>query len=176
MKYIFFILFFFFILNLKAEEDYQFILLKGVEALRSRDMLKGIEMMNSYLKGYPNSPYALSNRGMAYYQMGDIENACQDLNLAKVYGFEQRKQFTSYFCDPAYKLNLMKEEYYKEQTLLPENGNRPLYTRRDSLRGALRPERTCFDVYFYDLSVRIKPHTKKIAGNNRILFHVLNET
>lgn len=31
------------------------------------------------------------------------------------------------------------------------------FTRADTLRGMLRPERTCYDVTFYDLHLRIDP-------------------
>ena len=29
------------------------------------------------------------------------------------------------------------------------------FTRADSLRGSLRPERTCYDVQFYELKVKV---------------------
>lgn len=47
---------------------------------------------------------------------------------------------------------------------------RKKYTRQDSLRGALSPERLCFDVYYYDLQVKIPPKKGKIVGSNRIYF------
>ena len=59
---------------------------------------------------------------------------------------------------------------------MPENNYRPEYTRTDTLRGALRPERTCFDVNYYDLKVRIIPKGKKIAGNNDIYFTMLDSS
>ncbi|MBI3142809.1 MAG: M1 family metallopeptidase [Bacteroidetes bacterium] len=48
------------------------------------------------------------------------------------------------------------------------------FTRADSLRGGLRPERTCFDVVHYDLNLGFNLEYKEIQGYNQILFHVLS--
>jgi len=50
------------------------------------------------------------------------------------------------------------------------------YTRRDSLQGGLRPERTCFDVQRYDLNITLNPEKKYINGYNDITFKVLETT
>ena len=44
------------------------------------------------------------------------------------------------------------------------------FTRYDTLRGALNPYRTCYDVYFYDLSIKFFPDQKRIKGHNTIHF------
>lgn len=44
------------------------------------------------------------------------------------------------------------------------------FTRKDSLHGGLRPERTCFDVLRYDLNIKIDPKAKTIVGFNDITF------
>lgn len=44
------------------------------------------------------------------------------------------------------------------------------FSRADTLRGLLSKERSCFDVTFYDLTVKIDPATKRIAGSNSIVF------
>ncbi|HET8886787.1 MAG TPA: M1 family metallopeptidase [Salinimicrobium sp.] len=49
------------------------------------------------------------------------------------------------------------------------------YTRADTLRGSLRPERTNFDVLKYDLSVKVNPEKRFISGMNEITFSVLKE-
>lgn len=48
------------------------------------------------------------------------------------------------------------------------------FTKADSLRGCLRPERTAFDMLKYDLNVQVKPKEKFIQGYNSITFKVLN--
>ena len=49
-------------------------------------------------------------------------------------------------------------------------------TRKDSLKGGLRFERTCFDVLRYDLNIKINPDEKSIIGFNEITFKVLLNT
>ena len=50
------------------------------------------------------------------------------------------------------------------------------FTRKDSLHGGLRFERTCFDVLRYNLDIMVLPRTKKIKGNNEIVFKVVENT
>lgn len=50
------------------------------------------------------------------------------------------------------------------------------FTRKDSLQGGLRPERTCFDVQRYDLDIMADIDKKAIAGSNTITFKVVNAT
>lgn len=49
------------------------------------------------------------------------------------------------------------------------------FTHADSLRGSLRPERTCYDVTFYDLNVKVDPATQRISGSNAIHFQTLKD-
>ena len=51
-----------------------------------------------------------------------------------------------------------------------------LITRKDSLKGSLRIERTCFDVLRYDLNVKMTPSEKSIVGFNEITFKVHTNT
>ena len=44
------------------------------------------------------------------------------------------------------------------------------FTRRDSLHGGLRPERTDYDVQRYDLNITINPGERSITGYNDITF------
>ncbi len=50
------------------------------------------------------------------------------------------------------------------------------FTRRDSLQGSLRPERTCFDVLRYDLNLTIEPEYRTLVGFNDITFKVVEKT
>ena len=47
------------------------------------------------------------------------------------------------------------------------------YTRADTLRGSLRPERSNYDVLKYDLFVKVNPAEKHISGVNKITFKAL---
>ncbi|WP_333600985.1 M1 family metallopeptidase [Flavobacterium sp.] len=50
------------------------------------------------------------------------------------------------------------------------------FTRKDSLQGGLRPERTSFDVLRYDLNIKINPEERSIVGYNDIRFKVIENT
>jgi aminopeptidase N len=50
------------------------------------------------------------------------------------------------------------------------------FTRKDSLHGGLRFERTCFDVLRYDLNIKINPDEKSIVGYNEITFTIVEPT
>ncbi len=45
-----------------------------------------------------------------------------------------------------------------------------IFSKADTLRGSLRPERTCYDVKFYELHVEIDTSNKTIKGSNEIFF------
>ncbi|MBS1613677.1 MAG: M1 family metallopeptidase [Bacteroidetes bacterium] len=49
------------------------------------------------------------------------------------------------------------------------------YTHADTLRGSLRPERTCYDVTFYELRIKLDTAAKSISGSNKIVFNVLED-
>lgn len=47
------------------------------------------------------------------------------------------------------------------------------FTQQDTLRGALRPERTCYDVIFYDLDIKVDVDKKFILGSNEITYRAV---
>lgn len=49
------------------------------------------------------------------------------------------------------------------------------FTEADTLRGMLRPERTCYDVTFYDLNIKIDPGKKFIAGYVDVFYTTLED-
>ena len=49
------------------------------------------------------------------------------------------------------------------------------FTPADTLRGKLSTLRTCYDVLFYDLDVKVDPETKSIQGNTIIRFRSVND-
>lgn len=53
---------------------------------------------------------------------------------------------------------------------------KPAVTQKDSLRGSLTFPRTCYDVIYYHLDMKIDPEHKSIAGTNTILFEVVADT
>lgn len=60
--------------------------------------------------------------------------------------------------------------------LLPFQSNAQSFTRKDSLHGGLRHERTSYDVLRYNLDLTVFPKTKNIIGSNTIDFKVVENT
>ncbi len=55
------------------------------------------------------------------------------------------------------------------------DGNNGNFNKGDTLRGALSPERNCFDVSYYDLNLDINFEDQSISGYNDIQYTVLND-
>ncbi|MDT8347943.1 MAG: hypothetical protein RQ756_09080, partial [Flavobacteriaceae bacterium] len=47
------------------------------------------------------------------------------------------------------------------------------FTRQDSLRGSITPERAWWDLNFYELEIEVDPVTKSINGSNTVHYKVL---
>ena len=58
------------------------------------------------------------------------------------------------------------------QRLLEEKEN---FTRQDTLRGSITPERIWWDLTSYHLAIEVVPNLKFISGNNTIRYRVLEE-
>ena len=48
------------------------------------------------------------------------------------------------------------------------------FSRTDSLRGMWSPERSCYDITYYDLDVRVDPERQWVGGSNTIRFRVVD--
>ncbi len=57
---------------------------------------------------------------------------------------------------------------------LSRKANGQGFTRQDTLRGSITPERAWWDLTDYDLSVRVFPDTKYISGTNIIRYKVIS--
>lgn len=146
---------------------------KSMEKFDRSDFHGVIEDMNRLTDLTPGLFSAVYNRGIARLYLGDKEGACSDMELARSMGMKDHADYIDYICNDEIIRKSMIRSYYENTMVYPEQGYRPVYTRADSLRGSLHPERTCFDVFFYDLSVKINPKRKRIEGSNRIHFHVV---
>ncbi|MCP4054132.1 MAG: M1 family metallopeptidase, partial [Mesoflavibacter sp.] len=47
------------------------------------------------------------------------------------------------------------------------------FTRQDTLRGSITPEREWWDLSYYHLDIKVEPETKTISGKNTIQYKVL---
>src|SRR3990172_9468393 len=55
------------------------------------------------------------------------------------------------------------------------SGETLVFTRADTLRGMLTPLRTCYDVTYYHLDVRIDTLKKALSGSNTIHFRAVDD-
>lgn len=53
---------------------------------------------------------------------------------------------------------------------------RAQFTRADTLRGSITPERACYDVTYYQLDIKIDTLKRAISGSNTISFKVVEST
>jgi aminopeptidase N len=56
-----------------------------------------------------------------------------------------------------------------------ESQERTDFSRADTLRGMNGPLRTCYDISYYHLDVRVDPATQSIQGSNQILFSAVDD-
>ncbi len=58
--------------------------------------------------------------------------------------------------------------------LLPvTKGQTPVFTRQDTLRGSITPERAWWDLKYYHLDIAVNPSDSSIKGSNTVMYKVL---
>ncbi len=60
-------------------------------------------------------------------------------------------------------------------TSLSGFAQQPNFTKQDTLRGSITPERIWWNLLHYELDFKVNPSTKSIEGSNRIRYKVLRE-
>ncbi len=135
-----------------------------------------LERCNECLKKNPESALLYAARADVHMYLNHMEASAIDFQKAVTLNKgeidPEELKFYRFMSDTAF---LVKElvDSITFLTLQPENGYAKTYTLADTLRGMLRPERTCFDITYQNLSVRVKPDTRSIEGSNEIYFNVV---
>lgn len=132
-----------------------------------------IAEVNYLILKYPGNAFFHYIKGVTKMYLNDVEGARLSFLKAKEMGFDDDDNYLNSFISKEYKLNLMLKDMGLDIKLDPDRDFRPVIEPKDTIRGALRAERSCFDVFFYDLMVKIIPETKSIEGCNKIKFHTL---
>ncbi len=140
----------------------------------AKDFLQASEKLEEYRAQHPHSRSTYLNLQQCYYQLGDKNRLCSLASEAEDNGVHFVSGRSAYLCNTAFRVKFQTNIYYPKTDVYFERGYRPEYTRADSLRGALRPERTCYDVNYYDLSVELFPRSRTIAGSNTFYFTALS--
>lgn len=141
-----------------------------------QDFVGAIESSDKLIKLNPENGQAYYYKALSKMYLGDQRGFEADMALAKKLGQGPKNKIGKILTDENLRRKYIANMFYKGEKLYPELGYRPKYTRKDSLRGSLRPERTSFDVTFYDLKLKIDPRKKSISGSNDIVFKVVSPT
>ena len=149
---------------------------KIIDILYQKKYYEAIYEMNSYIMDNPFDSRMYFLRGYAKLMLNDYKAGKKDLRLAQLRGFTEETESIKMILNKGYLAEQLAELYLPDIKLDSASGFKPLFALKDSLRGALRPERTCFDVYYYDLTVKILPENKMIEGINRIYFVITENT
>lgn len=158
-----------------SQDVYQF--RKSIKAkFEKYEFYDAIREMDSYLIKYPRAGAIYSDRAVAKLYLNDLIAASQDLVSSYKLSYHGRDLLVKRYASKDFLVNLLTKNYLEEGALNAENGFMPVFGLKDSLQGSLRPERTCFDIWFYDLTVKILPETKSIEGCNQIYFRTTQIT
>ncbi|MBE0647621.1 MAG: M1 family metallopeptidase [Bacteroidales bacterium] len=131
-----------------------------------------LECLEKLTTEYPDFPNGYLWKAWTYFYLNDIYACRENIKIAMGRGIGTEGTVLNYLVFPDILAKAVSEGYY-EGELLQKNSFRPAVTRKDSLQGALTPERSCFDVTFYDLALTVDPKKKTISGKNRIHFNVV---
>jgi len=134
-----------------------------------------IKEIDIFIAYFEDNKIMYFNRGIANLRLNNIEAAKSDFITAKKLGYEAGGDFIDMMTSEDELVKRLADGYLNNVKLKASNGYKLEYTLKDSLQGALRPERECFDVYYYNLTVKVIPKKKSIEGENKIYFKV-NET
>ncbi|PKP19394.1 MAG: hypothetical protein CVU05_11430 [Bacteroidetes bacterium HGW-Bacteroidetes-21] len=178
MKFLLFLSFLFFLFfNLEAQSDEE---LKNIERKIRQDYYDGdlygviteLNRLNSF--GIDNSVISFE-KALCYLQLGEERRAIDEFKKSRLQG--DTTLFARFYSDIEFKSKTLAEGYVDDTlSLTAEYNYLPTPTHADTLMGMLRPERVCYDVYYYDLSVKIVPEKKWIIGSNYVYFKCLYET
>jgi len=132
---------------------------------------------DSYYRKYPDNPLMQMIRVYSWLHLNDMENFRKDLTkIIETNSFIADQINLRIFIDKKYLAELVTEEYLSGAVLDPKRGYRPLLTVCDTVRGALGPTRSCYDVGFYALSLSVFPDSTQIEGKNKIFFTITEPT
>jgi aminopeptidase N len=144
--------------------------------LKTGDYINAVQEMNKFILSYPEFGELYFYRGLARMDLNDFYGARKDFKQARWSGFKNEEVFIDSWISKEYMVKKMLKMMEEDVAVDSLRGYRPVITPWDTIQGALRPERSCFDVYFYDLKVKIMPETKSIEGSNRIFFKTTTDT
>jgi len=147
-----------------------------LNGLDNNNYMDALDRVNFLISKYPMNAYLQLLKGVAKMGLNDVPGARRSFNMAKQLGYDPTSVYLNVMTSKEYRVNLMLKDMGSDIKLDPLRDFKPVIEPKDTLQGALRAERNCFDVFFYDLTVKILPETKSIEGRNKIYFNTVLNT
>ncbi len=137
-------------------------------------------LISSKKRGFENSPVDITLQ----YSTDSIKSAIGHPDTLEILprnrSWWEVNQFMEDLYDPSFwhSFDQQRGVFTQGQFGKDQQTNRPgqnyIFTKLDTLQGALSPLRTCFDVGFYHLDVEIFPEEEVIRGSSLIRFKVMD--
>lgn len=138
--------------------------------------LEALDQVDLLISKEPDQPYGHYLKGVARLGINDVTGARKSFQKIKNQGSYSNSIFINAMASKEYTIKMQMENMGYDLKLDPMRNLKPVIEPNDTLQGALRAERNCFDVGFYDLTVKIIPETRSIEGINKIYFQTLSNT
>jgi aminopeptidase N len=145
-------------------------------SFKAKDYLGTVEGLNKFIPGYSTYGQLYFMRGLAKLGLNDVFGARKDFQQAKWSGFKGEQEYVNLMISKEYCVKKLLRDLIEDVRLDSLRDFKPVIEPKDTMQGALRFERSCFDVYFYSLEVKLFPEKKRIEGCNRIFFKTIKET
>ena len=134
---------------------------------------EAIGEMNQFMKLSPGNVEGFYLRGFLKYELYGMDSAHTDLRKAAINGHHMSADLLSNYK----KFGFLMPTTYRNTIFLSKkvsasNPKSRKFSPADHLRGAMNPQRECYDVTFYDLQVKMDT-SSKIEGVNKIYFKAL---
>lgn len=132
---------------------------------------------DNYLRRFPDNTLMQMIRLYSWLQMNDMKNFREELARVTLTNPEIASQTYFRICsDKKFLAEMVTGDFITDAVLDPARDYRPSLTACDTVRGALRQARSCYDVGFYDLALSVFPADKHIEGKNKIFFTITEPT
>lgn len=108
------------------------------------------------------------NRILYRHRTGDIDGMFMDIKKAEFLDLQIPKYYFKlydFYKNPNPNANPDKRKLFKQKNLSVSNDYKPVFYKKDSLRGNLTYNRGCYDVNYYHLDIAINPFKKTIQGS-----------
>jgi aminopeptidase N len=118
---------------------------------------------------HPVYPLTMLSQNFYSYQLNEYKNSFE-------FKMDKNGRAEKIITEETGPIEWIKEMDDENPVLARSFNNRQnSFTRADTLRGMLTPLRTCYDVSFYALDVKVDPEAKAIEGNTIIRFRVVQQ-